>query len=514
MSQPNLSSSKFSLTQRALLTLIGSMLVHAAEFLTGFFITPFIIRGLGQELYGAWGMIQQTIAYFSLTDFRATTALRFLLGLKQHEKDTPSKQRLIGAALMLSGFCIPLAIAIGIGLIYFAPLIIRTSPAAQSHIRIALAVLLVNSVTDRVLAIPMNVLRAQNMDYVGMGINTITVFGGSLLSGAAIWLGFGLPGLAIATIINVLLISIGRFVVARKALPWISAKLPSKDEFFGFFKTSVWLLTMGIGTVLVYSTDTMIVGLILGPSVAATYVTTGIVMRMVGEPMYQVISSGNAGLMGLCGQKNWERVASIRKEMYYLLLFFMSVLGTGVIALNNSFLSLWVGHQFSGGSLLTIGIVLSMTVLYLSRIDLLIADAMLYLREKTWAIWIAGSIVISTAALFIRLWGIVGIALSTLMGNLVLLVVAWILINKRMGVFGNSLLKSLLKPLGTIFILFFSAFFFSIKSTVDDWVSFTLYTAMIGSSTLIISWLLVLPRSTRVVLLERIKKNMPLLNKF
>ena len=259
MSRFHLASRKFTLTQRALLTLAGSLLVQFAEFLTGFFITPYIIRNLGQELYGAWGMIQQAISYYSITDFRAPTALRFILQLKQHEEDPDSKQRLIGASLVLWGLCLPLAIALGVGLVQFAPLIIRMSPGNDAPVRIALAVLLVNSVIDRVLSVPMHILKAQNLDYVGMGVNTLTVLGGSLLSALAIWLGFGLPGLEVATMINIMLISIGRFVVAMRALPWISAKMPSWGEFVSFFKTSAWLLFIALGGILAYTTDTMLV---------------------------------------------------------------------------------------------------------------------------------------------------------------------------------------------------------------------------------------------------------------
>jgi O-antigen/teichoic acid export membrane protein len=511
MSRFQLVNRKFTLTQRALLTLAGSLLVQAAEFLTGFFITPYIIHGLGQELYGAWGMIQQAISYFSLTDFRAPTALRFLLQLKQHEEDPESKQRLIGASLVLWGICLPLAIVLGVVLIQFAPLIIRMSPGNDAPVRIALAVLLVNSVIDRVLSIPMHILRAQNMDYVGMGINTLTVLGGSLLSALAIWLGFGLPGLAIATMLNIMLISIGRFAIARRALPWISAKIPSRDVFVSFFKTSAWLLFIGLGGMLAYTTDTMLVGFILGPSIAAVYISTGLVMRMVGEPMYQVISSGNAGLIGLCGQKDWERVATVRKEMYFILLFFMTILGTGVIALNRSFLSLWLGPQFFGGSLLTAGIVLSMVVLFLSRIDLLITDAMLFLREKTWAFWGAGLIVITSAFMFIKYFGPAGMAVSTLLGNLCLLVVSWILINKRMGSLGIGLFKSLFLPVCAMLILFSLALIFENSIHAETWLSFIVYTFSIGLISLVIGWLIVLPANIRIILFNRAKQNIPFL---
>ena len=246
---------KITLTQRAMLTLIANFFVQGAEFLTGFFITPYIIHGLGQELYGAWGMIQQAISYFAMTDLRSSAALRFLLGLKQHDDNVTTKQQLIGASLLLWALCLPISILIGVGLVLYSPLIIRTSTENQIPVRIAFAVLLTNSAIDRILSIPMNVLRAQNLDYVGMWINSVTVFGGSILSAIAIWLGFGLPGLAVATMINIMLISIGRFIIAKRSIPWLSSLLPSKQDFINFAKTSGWLFLSGMGGLLAFSSE-------------------------------------------------------------------------------------------------------------------------------------------------------------------------------------------------------------------------------------------------------------------
>ena len=123
MDQPTSAKRQFSLKQRATLTVLSSMLLQAAEFLTGLFISPYIIRSLGKELFGAWGLIQQAPANFSMTDFRGPITLRFLLGMKQHEKDPGSNQRLIGATLVLWCFCIPFTILLGTGLVYFAPIV-------------------------------------------------------------------------------------------------------------------------------------------------------------------------------------------------------------------------------------------------------------------------------------------------------------------------------------------------------------------------------------------------------
>ena len=505
-----MTSKEPSLTQRALFTFLANLLVQLAQFLTGFFISPVIMRGLGTELFGAWGMIQQADGYFLTSDLRAPATMRFLLGLKQRDEDIAAKQRIVGALFVVWAFSLPLTLLLGAVLVWYSPQIVRVDPLQMGAVQIALLILLINSVLDRILSIPLHILRAQNLDYKGAGINTFTVFTGSLLGGLAVWLGWGLVGLALATTANIILVSLGRFWVARRAIPWLAAKMPRRDELLLFIKTSLWLFFAGLAGLLIYSTDTILVGLLLGPAASGIYVTTGVVMRMFGEPIYQIVSAGNAGLMDLCGQKEWERVAQVRKEMYFILLFLMTLLGTGVIALNGPFLSIWAAPDFYGGAGLTLLIVLGMIVLYISRVDLLITDAMFFLREKTWASFAAGVLVVGGGALLLPIYGALGMALALLAGNLLLLVVAWVLINRRMGRLGSGLLRELVRPLGVMAACFGLAAWAQTWLQAASWPQLFLNAALVGGLTLAISYGLALPAEIRASLLARVRHNLRL----
>ncbi|MCX6064805.1 MAG: hypothetical protein NT121_03500 [Chloroflexi bacterium] len=506
-------NNKLTLTQRALLTFAGNLVVQIAEFLTGFFVTPVIMRGLGTELFGAWGMIQQAIGYFSTTDLRAPAAMRFMLGLKQHDDDVAAKQRLIGSLFVIWTFSLPLTILLGAILIWYAPQIINVNSPYLAAVRITLIVLLANSIIDRILSIPMHILRAQNLDFMGAGINTFTVITGSLLSGLAVYFGWGLVGLALATTFNIILVSLGRFAVARRAIPWLNAKKPYRDELITFFKTSLWLFFSGLGGLLIYSTDTILVGIIINPAASGIYMTTGVAMRMFGEPIYQIVSAGNAGIMGLCGQKNWERVAQVRKEMYFILLFFMTVLGTGIIALNGSFLSIWASSAYYGGSGLTIAIVTVMVTMYLSRIDLLITDAMLFLKQKTWAFFAAGIVVVGCGSSLLPIYGTIGMAFALLAGNLSLLVISWFLIHQKMGKLGSALIFELMQPLAVMAACFWMAAWAQTWLKPSNWAQLFLNTAEVGSLTIIVTLIIAMPPDIRRSIFFRVKNSLKISGK-
>jgi O-antigen/teichoic acid export membrane protein len=350
------------------------------------------------------------------------------------------------------------------------------------------------------------------MDYVGLSVNTATVLAGSILSGIAVWLGWGLPGLAAATMLNVMLISIGRFWIARRAIPWLAVKKPTREGFVRFAQTCTWLFVSGLAAMFLYSSDTLLVGFALGPASAATYFTSGNVLRMIGEPLYQIVMSGSAGLIGLCGEQAWDRVATARKEMYFLMLFFMTILGTGVIALNGVFLKLWLGDNFFGGKLLTLLLVLSVLFTFLTRIDYTISDAMLFLREKTWFLFVSGLVAIIIGFAALKLFGPVGMALGMTLGNLILLITAWLLIQRRIPNAFTDLGHALLRPAIVMVAMFGAAYLLQPYIITPNWLTFFGIGTAVGLSTLLIAWFLVLSNPIRQMLFKRARQNIPFLN--
>jgi len=107
------------------------------------------------------------------------------------------------------------------------------------------------------------------------------------------------------------------------------------------------------------------------------------------------------------------------------------ILGTGIITLNRSFLTLWLGKDYYGGAFLTLFLVISVSLSFLTRIDLTIVDAMLFLSEKAWALFAAGIIaIVSGIALLKNHWDRrYGYRMAA--GNFVLLLISWMLIQRR-----------------------------------------------------------------------------------
>ena len=66
-----------SLTQKAYLNALASVLEYGARLAVGFIINPLLVAGLGDVLYGAWQVLGRLIGYISPASGRPAQALKW-----------------------------------------------------------------------------------------------------------------------------------------------------------------------------------------------------------------------------------------------------------------------------------------------------------------------------------------------------------------------------------------------------------------------------------------------------
>src|SRR2546422_11503673 len=64
-----------TLTQRASLNVIASILDYGAKVAVGLVVVPILVGGLGRSLYGVWEMLGRLVGYMTAGDGRPTQAL-------------------------------------------------------------------------------------------------------------------------------------------------------------------------------------------------------------------------------------------------------------------------------------------------------------------------------------------------------------------------------------------------------------------------------------------------------
>src|SRR5687768_6440687 len=74
---------KENLKQRAYLNTVSSLIDYTANRLTGLFVNPFVIAGLGTSLFGIWQMLGQFTGYVNIADTRSSQVLKWTVAQKK-----------------------------------------------------------------------------------------------------------------------------------------------------------------------------------------------------------------------------------------------------------------------------------------------------------------------------------------------------------------------------------------------------------------------------------------------
>jgi O-antigen/teichoic acid export membrane protein len=496
-----------NLTRRAALTLVSGVLRQGSLFLVGLAVLPVVIHGLGVELYGAWAVIQQTAGYIALADARSMATVKFTLATRQHSPDIEEKRRQVGAAIVVWFLSLPLLTLAGGLAVWGIPRLIETS---DPHVvQVAMAIVVVAMALERLTSLPRHVLRAMNLDYRAMGLDAAAVVLGGVLAAVAIWLDLGLPGVAAATFGGTLLGNGIRFFVARRALPWFGPSRPSRAEVRTFAGLTGWLVFGELTGLLLDGGAVVLAGFFLGPTAAALYAATTIVPRMALGPLGEILGASGPGLYGLCGRREWDRVIRVRNEQQSLALGLLSLFAPVTIALNGSFVSLWVGARYFAGHTVTLYLLLATVCVAIATTDQTIADATFAFRQRAFASLAGGVVLIGVAIVGHEAWGLPAVALGLLLGRVLVVSYGFWLVARRVGGRPTGLIAPIVRPLTCLLALCGVAFAFATHVELRSWVLLVGAGGLWVVGSLAFYWIVGMNRDQRKGLLTRVRSLSP-----
>jgi O-antigen/teichoic acid export membrane protein len=405
-----------TLTRRASLTAVASLLDYAVKAGVSLVITPILVGTLGRSLYGIWEMLGRLIGYMAATDGRPTEALRLVIS-QQQAADPDANRRAIGAALAVWVIMFPLVALVGGILSWFAPILTHAPAESHAAVRLASVILVGSFMLTGLAAVPESTLRGMNLGYKRMGLQA----GLSIIVGAlAAWAvksGFGLPGIAFSQIVRALITGIVFWVLVKHYVPWFRVAKPTRATVKALFGMSVWLSVGDLLAKLLLASDVLVLGWIISPAAVTTYVLTSYAAR-TGTGIF-VFTAGAAmpGFGGVLGRKQFATATKLRHELRMLTWLFTTVIGATILAWNHSFLHLWVGSRNYAGEWVNLLIVCIAVQTAFIRTDSYIIDAALKPRARV----IFGAItVVATLTLGVVLThalGIVGLCLGMLAGR-------------------------------------------------------------------------------------------------
>jgi O-antigen/teichoic acid export membrane protein len=497
-----------TLTQRATLTAVASLLDYTARAVVGLVTVPILVSGLGRSLYGVWEILSRLIAYMTGADGRPTEALRLTIANHLTRTDDDAKRRLVGSAVFVWLLFLPVVAVVGAVLVWLAPTFAKVAPAEHALVRVTALLLVASFLLGSLASIPESVLRGANLGYKRMGFQaSLSVVGGVFMTGA-VWLGLGLRGLGWAQVALAVVTGVCYWWLVRQFVPWFGVARPSVAEVKSLLNMSVWLSAGDVVAKLLLASDVLVLGLLVSSSAVTSYVLTGYSARL-GVNLYALVASAaTPGLGGVIGERQHGRAAKIREDLLAVTWLFASVVGATILIWNRAFLGLWVGNQNYAGVWPNVLIVLVTAQSAFIRNDSYVIDAALRPRLRVLVGTAAAALTLALMVLLTPALGIVGICLGLLGGRVIQTVAYPIIVRSFLGAASPSQSSATVqwtRRLLTMAALFAGATWLGQRVSVSGWATWAAGVAVTLLLLPALTWAVGLNGAGRHAVLERFR---------
>jgi O-antigen/teichoic acid export membrane protein len=329
--------------------------------LVGLWLTPYLLRRLGEHEYGLWLLGTQVLVYLALMDLGVVALLprevAYTTG-RASAAQASELQGLVGETARLVLWQTP-AVAV-VGVLFWALI-----PAEWAALRWPLALV----VAAFVLTFPLRIFHA-----LLQGLQDLSFLGGTVLVSwiagtvATIWCieaGFGLYSLAVGWVVTqAVSAGVAWMRLVRRFPHALPASLPSLSALVirNRVGRGVWVSVSQVAQVLLSGTDVFVVGKFLGPAAVVPYVCTGKLIMLLANQPQQFMQMALPALSELRAGAPRERLFQVSSGMAQAMLIGSGAIVCVVLVANEPFVTWWVGESQFGGLDLTVLLLASMLV--------------------------------------------------------------------------------------------------------------------------------------------------------
>jgi O-antigen/teichoic acid export membrane protein len=399
----------------AAIRLVFSYSTTLFVLINGIVLVPYYLRFFDLSTYGAWLASGNLIGLFGLLDAGLSTVVSQRLAQAYGAGDEQRFARLAQAGLFL--FVLISAVII-LAIYLIAPALpepvkapAMSTPALVLGIRLA--------AVGAALTLAHAALRAipdawQRTLFVGFS-SLVSLIAGVITIVLSLEHGMGVAALGLGGLVHgaVNLLLTGAYVAWR----WVALQLPRArawtTELAPLLRTSAPIFLGRSISVVLANSEALIVAIFVTPVAAAVLMLTGRVFHVAQLVVNPIHGSVSAGIAHMAGSATKERQREVVREVLNLVGAMSAVVLAPAVALNYSFVGIWLGTERFGGLVLSALLCFSTTSMIQA---LALGTLMTALGELRWAGWITlidGGLRLGLVAGLLPLFSIAGMPLAS-----------------------------------------------------------------------------------------------------
>lgn len=484
---------------------VNGLILTLVSLGTGIVATPWVLRWLGRERFGAYRVLLDWFGYIGLFELGLGGALVAYLAVAIGRNDEATTRRLISSGLRAYSLVSLAMLVAGIAWVMALPRVISAETIGVAELRIAALILLVSA-----LLTPLSVFRllaeARQRSYLvnlSFSVQTLLMTGMLLVTA---WAGWGLAGQSLSNVIAVSLIMLFLAWDGRRAYKGVFSERSNRETSRALWSlnwpTFIFNLSGRVGLL----TDNIIIAWVIGPTaVVAFFLTQRLASIALGQ-MQGIGSATWAGLVELHVQGQTETFRARLLELTGLVSGLSLCLLGPIAAYNHYFIENWVGALNYAGESINVIACLNCWLLGIFSLWGWPVSGTGNIRR-----WTPYAVVFMLVNLLVSIVGTLTLgAVGPLLGTLVafLTVYSWALPRVLECIFGLSqwqLWRSALAPLlwGVPYITIVCVI--GRNHTPGGWFGLIVEMALTGLGGLILWWMFSLTRATRAIWIARLQ---------
>jgi O-antigen/teichoic acid export membrane protein len=400
-------------------------LYQATVIVFGLWITPFLLKHLGQHDYGLWLVGLQTLSYMVLMDFGIVALLPRATAYATGHAITGAPggdlAEVIGRTARIVLYQTPI-VFVGGGVLW---VLVPMGQAIRGPLLVALV--------GFAILFPLRIFQAvlhglQETPYLSK-LQFISWMVSTALMVILIERGFGLYSLSIGWVLGQFVPAVLSFLRLKFVHPGVlPSRLPkmSRQQVFEALTGGTWVSVAQIAQVLVAGTDLVIIGKFFGPAAVVPYACTQKLISVLQNQPQMIMEMAAPGLSQMKTSENSERIFRACSALSIGLLTASGLVGVVTLAVNHSFVSWWIRQPIFSGQLMTIVMVAGMLLRHWNHTSVYTIFALGYERRISITTLLDGAVTVLSGIALVRWLGpigaplgwIAGVSLVSIPGNL------------------------------------------------------------------------------------------------
>ncbi len=456
---------------------------QALVMIVGLWLTPFLLRHLGQNNFGLWAVGMQILGYIMLLDMGVFALLPRevgnAMGLAQGRPEAAELSLLTAKVMRLAIVQLPV-VALAAALAWYF------LPASWLALRPALAVMLVVFVALFPFQILQGILSGvQDLSFLGF-MRMLSWSITTVVSLTLVLRGLGLNSLAIGWGIGEAVFILCLVWRVKARFPYVLPKKIFSATWEGpraYLGRSLWVTVSRMATILMNGSDVLIIGKVLGPLAVVPYICTDKLISVLSNQPQMLMDLALPGMSEMRYSESRERIQQASTALSQIMLLFSGALVCAVLMLNRSFVSWWVGAAQYGGFRLTVLIAALALLRHWNRTLINTIFCFGYERWISLVSLMDGAVTLASAIALVHFFGLIGAPMGGIIGVCLVSLPAnlWAL-SKEL----NTSASGLFMPMsGWAFRLGVLAVLAAFLQRIFFWHSFSVM-AMIGAGALLV----------------------------